>query len=88
MSAAARRKKYAPHECGALVLGQTLGERSNFLIPQPASRHVDLCQSAGRLAATFLLAATIVGAAAGCDTWRIKAEGSEKNFDWGVGARF
>ncbi len=82
-----RGEKNAPRTCGASVLGQTLGERSTLLITRPASRCVDLCQCAGRAAIFFVVAAAIV-AAAGCDTVRFKAAGSEKKVDWGVGVRF
>ena len=69
-------------------MGQTLGERSTVLIARQTSGRVDLCQSAGRMVIFFVLATVIVGAAAGCDTLRIKAAGNEKKVDWGVGVRF
>ena len=81
-------KKYAPHECGALVLGQTLGERSTLLIAMPNPRHVDLCQNRLRSVRLLLLALAIAWASAACDTWGVKASGSENKVDWGVSARF
>ncbi len=81
-------EKYAPHECGAPVLEETLGQRSTVLIARPASRRVDFCRWVGRIAMFFVLATAIVWAAASCDTVRIKAAGNEKKVDWGVGVRF
>ncbi len=81
-------ERHTPAECGAPVLGQTVGERSTVLATRPASRRVELCRWAGHVATIFVLAAAIVLAAAGCDTVRIKAEGNEKKVDWRVGLRF
>ena len=37
---------------------------------------------------SLVVVAILIWATTGCDTLQIKAKGSEKTFDWGVGARF